>query len=305
MKRFFHILLALLLLLSLAACQVSPENTEPTGTEPNATEPTQARYPFFPQLEEEKMALILTAWQEGARYGFPENMTFCDIDTKTDGIRYYDSFTGPDGTVYDIVYVPCPGLAVASQISISSSVGEGKDMTHTFRSRSGFGLYVFYTQHYEALDVTAHYFHPLADTEYASIPALIISRAAKLHSEYEKWFYGSELTELPEADPGQQLQRLQASYLMRWGVVPSFQEFYGPFYYGTYSGYDIVLEPTGLTWIEAQVIGNEEFVFGSSFILYAHKDGQFHKLKDIYEAGMISDEELAQIAQAHRERRNG
>lgn len=300
MKRTICALLALVLLLSLAGCQVAQPDTEPT-----ATEPTQAPYAFFPQLEEEKMALILTSWQEDARYGFPENITFCDVDTKTDGIRYYDSFTDTDGTVYHIVYVPCPDLAVASQISISGSVGESKDITQTFRSHTGFGLYIFYAKHYETLDVTAHYFRPLADTEYASIPALVISRAAKLHSEYEKWFYGSELTELPAADPNQQLQRLQASYLMRWGVVPSFEEFYGPFYYGTFSGYDIVLEPTGLAWVETQVIGSEEFVYGSSFILYAHKDGQFHKLKDIYQAGLIGDEELSQIAQAHRDRRNG
>lgn len=71
-------------------------------------------------------------------------------------------------------------------------------------------------------------------------------------------------------------------------------------YYGTYNGYTVLLEEGGLCVMSYISIGNEVFEHSSSFNLLAFRDGKFHSLKDVYEAGRISDTDIAKISNIHR-----
>ncbi len=307
MKKLTCILLSTLLLISLAGCQSSQKHNETTVTKPTVTEPAVTQ-PSIPkpdvlELDAERQNLIQSEWHEShqARCGFTNDVAFCDLENRVDGIRYYGSFTREnyDGQVltFDILYIPCESLPVASQFTI----GE-----HTLRSRTGFGLYVFVSQHLSSLDITMNTFYPLAnyvnsETGAPTIESDVLAVAVKMHSAYETYLYGSELSELPEEDPADSLLRLKAAWLLNRGTVPTFGERFGSRYYGTFGGYEIVFEPGQLTWVETQVIGGESFTYSYSFQLYAYKDWKFHKLKDVYDGGLISQDDIAEIAQIHRE----
>lgn len=289
MKKWISFLLATVLLFSLVGCKQEPVETQPSTT---ATGPKPAS---FLELSAERKALIEEAWHEKTSFGYQDDQVFCSLNSAVDGIRYYGSYEieSSRGTqTIDILYIPCKTLPVASQITLGG---------HTFRSRMAFGLYVFSSTELESLGFTMNTLYPLADrveTEngISQVPEDVLAAAAALHREYEIWLYGSELAEMPEHDPDEAMMRLQASWLMWMGHVPNF----GDSYYGTYSGYDIVFEPTMLAVVTTMEIGGVEFTCGSSFVLYAHKDGQFHMLRDIYNQGLITAEEITQIGQAHR-----
>ena len=71
-------------------------------------------------------------------------------------------------------------------------------------------------------------------------------------------------------------------------------------YYGTYNGYAVLFEEGGLTMMSSIRIGNEVFEHSSSFNLLAFRDGKFQSLKDVYEAGDISDRDIVKISNIHR-----
>lgn len=70
-------------------------------------------------------------------------------------------------------------------------------------------------------------------------------------------------------------------------------------YYGTYNDYIILFRATSLDQVQISVIGNSQFTYGSSFVLYAYKDETFYKLGDIYEEGFLSEEDISNIAEHH------
>lgn len=73
-------------------------------------------------------------------------------------------------------------------------------------------------------------------------------------------------------------------------------------YYGTYSGYTIVqifFKNVQMVFDEAAVrIGAYEFIFNSSTSPYflAYKDGKMLKVKDAYEQGLLTEEDIIQLA---------
>lgn len=72
-------------------------------------------------------------------------------------------------------------------------------------------------------------------------------------------------------------------------------------YYGTYNGYVILMRSGVLAVVSTVQIGPYVFQWGSgSLCLYAYKDGTFHNLKDVYEAGELSDVEISTIAAEHK-----
>ena len=71
-------------------------------------------------------------------------------------------------------------------------------------------------------------------------------------------------------------------------------------YYGTYNGYIILFDHGDVCMFGEEKIGKEVFTYGYPIILYAYKDHQFHRLKYIYEQGLICDADIAAIAEKHR-----
>ena len=76
---------------------------------------------------------------------------------------------------------------------------------------------------------------------------------------------------------------------------------FGYRYYGTYEGYDIVFQATQLTAATTKAIAGQAFTHSSSFILYAHKDGNLLMLSDVYEDGLISKESIVAAREYHNQ----
>lgn len=72
-------------------------------------------------------------------------------------------------------------------------------------------------------------------------------------------------------------------------------------YYGTYEGYDVVFQQTWQAAVTTKTIAGQAFTHGSSFILYAHKDGNLLMLSDVYEDGLISKESIAAAREYHNQ----
>ena len=75
----------------------------------------------------------------------------------------------------------------------------------------------------------------------------------------------------------------------------------GVHYYGTYSGYDILFISGNLAVISEETIGSKTFTHNSSMALYAHKDGHFYLLRDLYESGNFSNGYIVTIYERHVE----
>ena len=74
------------------------------------------------------------------------------------------------------------------------------------------------------------------------------------------------------------------------------------FYYGIYGDNCVVLfERSQLTVETAINIEEYEFRCTSSFILYAFKDGKLTRVKEAYENGYLTDEDIAEIKAIHDE----
>ena len=74
----------------------------------------------------------------------------------------------------------------------------------------------------------------------------------------------------------------------------------GRYYYGVYNGYAILMFAGDLCAVSKGEIGGLEFKWGSfPFHMLAYKDGKIQELQDVYAAGLITDEQLAEIHQKH------
>ena len=73
----------------------------------------------------------------------------------------------------------------------------------------------------------------------------------------------------------------------------------GTRYYGTCGGYVVLFVPTDGDEKTSIVIGGVTITEQSAFELYAYKDGQFRSLKEVYQEGLISEEELKGIRGIH------
>lgn len=63
-------------------------------------------------------------------------------------------------------------------------------------------------------------------------------------------------------------------------------------YYGSYNGYTFLFSQGQLQMLCSVTVGDFEFKYNSSFTIYAYKDGQFYTLRQVYEAGEITDKHL-------------
>lgn len=252
-------------------------------------------------LDEDRQALIESSWNDHNWSTWQDDQRFYEEGSTQDGIRYYGSYKtsdAEDARVIDIVYIPCESLAVPSEITLGG---------YTFRSRHAFCLYTFSCQELDAVGVSFGAFYPLAE-QAESNPLIgdeVLSAALQLHNAYEKMIYGSALKKLPAYDNSTEeskIMELQAAWLLHHGVIPTLSETSNPFYYGSYDGYDVLFSAGMMTVISSIEIAGEDFKYGSSFNLYAYRDGEFRYLKDVYEDGLISEASIAELAKKHREK---
>lgn len=74
---------------------------------------------------------------------------------------------------------------------------------------------------------------------------------------------------------------------------------FGSRYYGTYNGYIILFHKDVAADPEDIRIADYTFTYAIPFNLFAYKDRQFHSLKDIYQQGLVSEEAIKSIWEAH------
>ena len=92
----------------------------------------------------------------------------------------------------------------------------------------------------------------------------------------------------------------QALYELHGFTTPE-SAFSSPrFYYGTYNGYVILFSEGQIDILHSVTVGTERFDHGSNFTIFAYKDGILHSMKDIYDNGGLTDEQISKIAQHHR-----
>ena len=72
-------------------------------------------------------------------------------------------------------------------------------------------------------------------------------------------------------------------------------------YYGSYDGYEIIFNPGVAEMLTTIKIAQQDFIHGSSFVIYAYQDGVFHKLEDVYESGKITADSIQKIFLIHKE----
>lgn len=75
--------------------------------------------------------------------------------------------------------------------------------------------------------------------------------------------------------------------------------YWGHRYYGSDNGYDILFGGGQMTASTTKYIAGKEFAYGSSFNLYAYKDGVIMDLDKAYTDGLISEEAIERAVQYH------
>jgi len=96
---------------------------------------------------------------------------------------------------------------------------------------------------------------------------------------------------------------IDAAYHAKYNDYPNwdFDDVAGAKYYGTYNGYAIVFVGGHTFAEEVETIGEEEFIYGQGFTIFAYKDGVLNLLSDVYyDQKGLTDEDIAKIAEYHR-----
>lgn len=239
----------------------------------------------LPQPAEERMLEIQSVWdRSAASRGFPEGITFCDVSSNVDGIRYYGSYQYSNWNdkwiTCDLLYIPCSTLGVSSRYITF----DGMD----FISHNAFALVVYHSGYFYPL----RHMPSLAEEERIAL----MNQALQIHQTYEKWFYGSVLTQTSYISPDKEYARVQAAWLAQSSIVCDFEGTYAKDYWGSFDGWDIFLD-WGVALAETtHVIAGHAFTFGSACTIYAHKDGSFYRLQEAYAQGLISAETIGHIA---------
>ena len=138
---------------------------------------------------------------------------------------------------------------------------------------------------------------PQGDTDpeapFVDLPARTKRKVMKAISEYKEEHWGfapDEIFWYGELKPGQEPPLTGRNYK------------YGVQYYGTFGGYHIVMAPIvsvgmGEGW---RVIGNYRFTYADSFVLYAYKNGEVRLLSEVYEEGLLNDEQIKNLYQCYK-----
>ena len=94
-------------------------------------------------------------------------------------------------------------------------------------------------------------------------------------------------------------KQLEEEYNRLWDWPPVWMNRNGEggdtFYYGKYNGYYIIGYTLDVQWLWYEDIGGYEFRQGDFALGGMKKDGKYYALKDLYESGKISDDDLAKI----------
>ena len=75
----------------------------------------------------------------------------------------------------------------------------------------------------------------------------------------------------------------------------------GKQYYGTYNGYVVLMDAGQLDMISEMNIGGRIFLWGQSMTIVAYRDGQEYYVSALYEAGSLTDADLDQILENHKQ----
>lgn len=121
----------------------------------------------------------------------------------------------------------------------------------------------------------------ITQTQLPQLPQLTVLTAEKMQ-EIENAWYAAMNTEM------------DGWYTEMNGTVTD-----GVRYYGNCGGYDVLYVPRQEEAETCLVIGGVTISAQNNFAIYAYKDGQFRELKDVYQLGVISDEELEGIKGTH------
>ena len=323
MMKKYCIWLTLLLLCICAGCdgnfpsltepseEYSPRETASTSVKPSdtsavigptipTTEPDwqpQLNLLGLPMLSQERMALI-------EYYGLINGMLgdawpkFRDVGPGRDGIRYYGSFCVSNEmgeTVYDILYVPYPDIPIATQINLQG---------HVFYSRYAFALYAFSFRPYSGngIGYRTGSFYPLwtflsadAENDDTGLDAYVLSTAAELHRRYENAVDDGKYQSPPVGEEYERLS-VESAWLLCTGQVERNSRHYR--YYGKFQGIDVFYKANSGIPEGDTAIGNEVFT-GSNYSLIVQISHTFYQLQEAYALGLVNDEVLAQIAEAH------
>ena len=111
------------------------------------------------------------------------------------------------------------------------------------------------------------------------------------------------LIENPDGTLSDQMkEEIREAYAKKLGTPPGWYdegEKYGLRYYGTYNDYTIIFEKFWLECESRLELANYEIKYSSSFRLWAYQDGEFYDIEDVYNQGLITDEDVKSIYEAH------
>jgi len=125
---------------------------------------------------------------------------------------------------------------------------------------------------------------PVVEDPYASI-SKVEKPSDKLIADIEKDYndlYGSDMTKDPKKENIQYVKRYYGTYN---GAVPCF-------FRGSKTYY--------LTWIVEQTIAGSDFFYSDGNVIEVWKDGKFYYLEEAYEQGILTKEQIAEIAYIHK-----
>jgi hypothetical protein len=95
-------------------------------------------------------------------------------------------------------------------------------------------------------------------------------------------------------------RRIETAWEEKWNT-PNF-ELTDNVYYGSCRGCVILFCGGLLPSITELTVANERFIYSNVFSIWVYKNGEFITLEDAYAKGWLTDENIADIAEYHRQR---
>ena len=263
-KKLFVWFMVFIITLSLFGCQESvstPKYPDAEGVEPAVA--LTLRKDYLQQLRSEE----------------PETeMTLADIYVQA----YYGTYNG-----CEIVYM---GTSPVHTGQLRSVVVAGYIITLL---GGGHKLYVHKDTHFYTLNEAY-------DAGYITTED-VEDFGPKVDPTFKKW-EGEPLLDQDALDPAVVL-RLRKDYLQQLHAEKPntkeivLDEIWVEAYYGTYSGCEIVYMGAPLESItvaeRSEIVGGYIFIFEGDQKLYVHKDSHFYTIKEAYDAGYITTEDVA------------
>lgn len=92
------------------------------------------------------------------------------------------------------------------------------------------------------------------------------------------------------------------NYSLHWYEGDAYYYYVSDRHYGTFNGYTVLFVASGggSDVLSNVKLGKYSILFGAPFRLLAYKDGKFTNLKDAYEQGVFTDEQIKMIYEYHK-----